>query len=292
MIFALPHSYGEERNQRTWSRFDTPQMAMGECYENKRDAILANYIRFAEDVDQGDALTFHEPYALAAGSMDGNAPAGSNEIDLAADLASSTIMTNGLWLTLSDYDTDTDLRETRGYGSIRAIDTAPTPDVVRRGTVINYTKRKLYVIWHTDDGNLDVALADATTSFSITLPWLFEKVSAATQTVFAYAQQAAKQKDFGLVQNNGRGVVKVASAVAARDVLYPTATAGQLDDELPATIHGPASATAVHAATVAGEVIEALIHAPPISKEPFYPEAFLRGQRRPGEDQFNLSATA
>lgn len=276
-IFALPHSYGEERKDRTWSVFDKPQMEMGECFRVERDQMDAQYVRFAEDVDQGDALTVKtDLLSITAGASDGNIVAGTNKITFAAASTLATMISNGLWTN------DSDLKEMRGYALLRAIDTAPTPDVVRRGIVTDFTATSFDVIWDTDDGRLDVALADATTSFTLTAPWLVEKAGA-TDVVVAYAQRASKSKEYALVLVDGVGYNKANAAVAAGAPLYPAGADGEVDDEAGGTQPEPPTSYALTVGTLADEVIWAKVKAFGISKVPFFPESFLRSHRRPGE---------
>lgn len=279
MIFALPHTMSEERGQGTWSLFDKPQMEMGECYNAKRDNLFASYVRFGEDVTEGDGLKSKLPLLdIAAGAANGNIAAGTKVINFAAASTLSTMISAGL------FTNDTDLKEMRGHALLWARDSAgPT---ARLGIVTDFTDTRLDVIWKTADGTLDVALADATTSFQLSAPWIVEKAHG-TDTIVGFAQVDAKAKEYGLILYKGYGSVKGTEAVTAGDTLSPAGTdateEGEVEGGEGASITEPIIGTALTKSGADGELFWADAQARPISKIPFFADPFLRGTKRPGE---------
>lgn len=273
MIFAQTHSFAEKRGDGLWSRHDEPQMELGEAFNAQRDNVYTSYIRYGEDVEVGDLLkSKSDLLALtSAGVLDGDLAVGTKKIPLAAASTLSSIISGGLFTDA------TDLKEMRGHALLRAVDTAGS---TRRGIVIGIKAQSLDVIWLTDDGTLDVAMADATTSIELQAPWILEKAGA-TDHVVAVSQAAGKAKEFGLVLYCGFGAIKAGAAVVAGAPLRPVA-GGEADDETGGTQPEAVIASALTAGAN-DEVIWANIDCKPISKIPFQADPFLRGTKRPGE---------
>ena len=276
-IFAIPHTFSMNRTDGIWSRHDDPQMELGECYYSEKDAVKTCYIRYGEDVAVGDALTSRAVLqALAAGAGSGDLAVGTDVIEFPSGTF-TTLLNDGLFT--NDYN----LRELRGHALLSAYDSAgPTS---RQAIVISIKANELKVIWLTPKGTLDVALADATTKFDLSAPWILDKAEPG-QDVVAIAQVAGEAKEFGLVLSDGLGRIQANNAIAAGATLYVTEAGstdeGEVDD--PATAQVQASiGRSLTPATARGELIWAHLWCKPISKIPYQSAPFFRGTRRPGE---------
>ena len=278
-IFGLPSIF--EEGYKTLH--DEPKQALGSCYVSNTDDTALVYVRFSEDVEEGDSVqmksTLYTKTNLSPQTDGGSvyAPAGSQKITE----HDATYLTDLAGLppepTLRDYAY---IHITSGTG------------VGQEGYITNYTDKVLNIHWYdTDDGTLKTAL-DETSDYIIWAPWYQKKANANS----ASAAQApvngvvlarrAKKDQYGLIGVEGDFRVKVQEAVLAGDVLIPVVTlanAGENHKADAADVPNAFATVQVHANPLADETVLArsTVYAEKISIVEEIAESQIRSFDRP-----------
>ena len=267
---------------------DEPIVALGGCFMSNVDDVLMTFVRFSEDVTEGDAVrtkySHLEPADDAANSFrDANdeiVPAGSTYVDV----------TGANFLTaLAGFPSEPTHRD---YAKIAIIG---GDGAGQRGYITHYTNTRLNVRWYdTDDGTLKTAIGNdgnsgisSTSLFSIYAPWYVERAfsdaaAAAKGTVNGIVlARSAKKDQYGFVGVEGDFPVKVTAAVTAGNVLIPAVTAQQGEGALPDAADLVDAYATVHHAGAANALVEATVYCKKISIVREIAEGLVRGFDRP-----------
>ncbi|MCY3739898.1 MAG: hypothetical protein OXH00_02640 [Candidatus Poribacteria bacterium] len=267
---------------------DDPIVALGGCFMSNVDDVLMTFVRFSEDVEEGDAIrTKYDhlaPADNAANSFrDANdeiVPAGSTYVD---------VMDANFLTALAGIPDEPTLRDYAKI-AIRSGDGAG-----QRGYITHYTNTRLNVRWYdTDDGTLKTAIGNdgnsgitSTSLFSIYAPWYVERAfsdaaNATEGTVNGIVlARSAKANQYGFVGVEGDFPVKVNVAVDAGDILIPALTASQGEGETPAAADVIDAYATVQHAGVANTLVEATVYCRKISIVREIAESLVRGFDRP-----------
>ena len=214
-IFGLPAIF--EKGFR--DLHDEPQAVLGQCYMSNRDDLLLCYVRFAEDVDEGECLRSK----LALYSKNNISPKTDGGTDFPA-AGSTTIQEHdaNYETALAGIPKDSPLR---AFGKISIVGGAGAG---QRGYITHYTNKVLNVRWYSPstDSALAVALA-SNSDYVIWAPWYMEKAAtnalAATSGIAnAVAVTDAKKDKYGFVGVDGDLPVRIGSiSVSPNSLLIP-----------------------------------------------------------------------
>lgn len=278
-IFGLPAIF--EKGER--DVHDEPRQALGSCYIPNTDDTTLCYVRFAEDVTEGDVIrTKYAHYSKTNLSPQTNggsvyAPAGTqiiteHDATYEASLNGSSENQIPPEPTLRDY---AKIAITDGTG------------VGQRGYITHYTNKVLNIRWYdTDDGTLKTAL-DGTSDYEIFAPWLVEKAfaDAASATEAAtngiVLARSAKAGQYGLVGVEGDFPVRVNATVDAGDVLIPAVVAQKGRAEPAVAADAPNSFATTQHAGAAGQLVECTVRCEKISIVREVAESLIAGTPRP-----------
>ena len=292
MIMALPNTF--EKGIR--SVHDEPKEVLGEIYHSARFNAFYTYVRFAEDVEVGDAV--RTKYGLykkdnlspitSGGSVYANA--GTREItehdaNFLTSLQDAGVPRVPNWRDM----TEIFINNGAGFG--------------QHGVVQEFNAKTLNILWYSDvaatkglytDGRLTTALG-ADTDYIITAPWLVEKTGNTTDAddlgdVNGIVIVPAKKHQYALIAHCSTEFVKVSSAVKAGQMLYVTETGAteEGEGEVPAAtatlprIRVKPYATCLHD-TPANNLVRANVYCTPIAIVPDLTRQSVRGFRRPGK---------
>lgn len=272
-IFGLPSIF--EDGYKTLH--DAPQQALGSCYILNTDDIELSYVRFSEDVKEGDCVrTKFDHYTNTDMS-----PETSGGTDFPVAGSQKISENDATYLTSLAGIPDEPTR--RDYAKIAI--TGGTGDG-QRGYITHYTNKVLNIRWYdTDDGTLETAL-DATSDYAIWAPWYMERAFAdaasATKGVVNGIVLSDAQKDqYGLIGVVGDFPVNVDEAVTAGDFLIPDVTANQGQGvKLSAADIVPPYAVVNHTSAV-DKLAEATVFCKRISVVREIAESLIRGTPRP-----------
>lgn len=218
-IFGIPAIF--ERGYR--DVHDEPKAALGACYVSNEDEVEISYVRFSEDVKEGDCVQIkydhYEKANLSPQSSGGSiyAPAGSQKIT-EHDATYET--------SLAGFPKEPTLRD---YALIRVIGGTGRGQM---GYITNYTNKVLNIHWYDkNDGTLKTAL-DGTSDYTIWAPWYVKKaVSNHASTPVrgsvngVVLARSAKKDEYGFIGVKGDFPIRLAaagSAVDPGDYVIPT----------------------------------------------------------------------
>lgn len=287
--------------------FDEPKVALGGCFVSNVDDVLISYVRFAEDVKEGDLIQTKYNHFAPADDAAGSFRNANDEI-IAAGTQKVEITGAAFKTSLAGFPEEPTLRD-YAIIAIRAGDGAG-----QRGYITHYTDTVLNVRWYdTDDGTLKTAIGNsgnsgitATSLFSIYAPWYVRKaVSNATGLNGANKNatrgtvngvvlaRSAKKDQYGFVGVEGDFPVKVGEDVAAGDVLVPGVGTGAgigykiTRPDADSTADGdaiPPFATVNHALDVSAssdDLVEATVYCRKLSIVREIAESLIEGTPRP-----------
>lgn len=282
MITALPKTFEEGIR----SIHDDPQMALGEYYHSNDLAIHTSYVRFAEDVNVGDAVrTKFGLYSKTNISTETNGgstyPAKGSMQITEHDATYETSLADGLTLKPA-------LPRKPDYRDYAKIAIVGGTGAGQHGILQDYTNKILNILWYDTDGlyktgRLTTALGSST-DYVIWAPWYVEQCDGPGITN-GVSLVKAKKGQYGLIIWCGDELVKVTDAVTAGTTLYVDPAdddAGQAGIP-PATVAGvrPGAFATAHHAGAADSLVQATIYAKPISIVPELPRGQVRGFARP-----------
>lgn len=274
-VFGLPAIF--EEGEKTIH--DKPQMALGACFGSNTDDTMLTYVRFAENVQEGDVMrTKLDHYTKSNLSPKTN---GGTDFPAAGSQVISEHDANYL-TSLAGIPPEPNKRD---YAIIAI--TGGT-GAGQRGYITHYTNKVLNIRWYdTDDGTLKTALA-ADSDYVIYAPWYFAEATAnadaaarASVNGIVLARSALKDQ-YGLVGVEGNFPVVVGEDVVAGDVLIPghvSATRGEAMKASAADVPR-AFATAQHAGP-ANNLVECTVYCEKISIVREMAEGLIRGFDRP-----------
>lgn len=268
MIFALDQT--SEKGYR--EIHDEPAHRLGEWWLSKRMNKCLYYVKFAEDLREGDAVrTKYIVYAKA--NMSPRTLAGS---DYPAAGTSVIYEHDANYLTqLAGIPPNP---TTHDYAMIAITSGA---GVGQRGYIESYSDKQLNIRWYEKGGVLRSPLGSST-DYVIYAPWYVEKGDARTgggptlNGIVVSTDDEAKKDKYGWIVNHGRAPVRVSVAVTAGQQLYignTTATEGE-GEPIAATDVGDAFATAEHA-TDADTLVECQVYCKPLSIIDNIPDEFI-----------------
>ena len=257
---------------------DEPKVALGGCFVSNVDDVKLSYVRFSEDVEEGDTVrTKFDHYTktnLSPQTSGGSvyAPAGTQRIKEHDATYKTSLAGIPEEPTLRDY---AKIAITDGTGA------------GQRGYITHYTDKVLNIRWYdTDDGTLKTAL-DETSDYAIWAPWYVERAfsdaAAATTGIVngVVLARSAKKDQYGFIGVEGDFPVQVNVAVEAGDFLIPALTTDQGEGEkLAAADVVPPYAT-VHHTGAANALVEATVYCKPISIVREIAESRIAGTPRP-----------
>lgn len=277
-VFGLPSIF--EEGYKTLH--DAPQQALGSCYILNTDDVELSYVRFSEDVKEGDCVrTKFNHYTNTDMS-----PETSGGSDFPAAGSQKITENDATYLTsLAGIPEEPTLRDHAKISIVGGTGAG------QRGYITHYTNKVLNIRWYdTDDGTLKTAL-DATSDYAIWAPWYVERAFSnadpATEgaVVNGIVLADAKKDQYGLIGVIGDFPVKVSEDVAAGDFLIPDVTANQgqgrvkLENDVM-----QAYATVNHALDVSAatdDLVEATVFCKRISVVRQIAESLIRGTPRP-----------
>lgn len=273
-IFGLPSIF--EEGYKTLH--DAPKQDLGSCYVMNTDDTTLVYVRFAEDVQEGDAVRMkfnHYEKSNLSPQADGGsvyAPAGSQKITEHDATYETSLAGIPKEPTLRDYAL---IRVVGGTGA------------GQEGYITHYTNKVLNIRWYDqDDGTLKTAL-DATSDYAVWAPWYVERAysNAAAATIGPVngivLTRSAKKDQYGLIGVEGNFRVRVDEAVAAGDILIPDLTANQGQGVKPGADDTVQPYATVHATAAADSLVRATVYAQKISIVEEIAESQVRGFERP-----------
>lgn len=281
MIMALPNTF--EKGIR--SIHDEPKMDLGEIYHSARFNTFYTYVRFAENVEVGDAVRTKYNLLDRGPSTSRVAAKGSRQI----------IEADATFLTTLE---DAGVPRIPNWRDMTEIYIDGNTGVGQHGVVQQFNNTTLNVLWYSNDpatrglytdGTLDTALANDS-NYVITAPWLVEKTGNTTPAddlgdVNGIVIVPAKKHQYGLITHCSTDFVKVSGAVKAGQMLYvdEVGTTDEGEGEVPAAApRFKPYATCLHAAA-ANTLVRANVYCTPISIVPDLSHQAARGFRRPGK---------
>ncbi|MXZ00207.1 hypothetical protein F4Y93_05990 [Candidatus Poribacteria bacterium] len=258
--------------------FDDPIVALGGCFMSNVDDVLMSYVRFSEDVEEGDAIRIKYDHYTKSNIS----PETSGGSDYPAAGSQKISENDATYLTsLSGLPPEPTFRD---YAKIAI--TGGT-GAGQRGYITHYTNKVLNIRWYdTDDGTLETALG-SDSDYAIYAPWYVERgfsdASNATEgTVNGIVlARSAKANQYGFVGVEGDFPVKVSAAVDAGDILIPALTAEQGEGVVPDASDVPPPYATVHHAGAANALVEATVYCRKISIVREIAESLVRGFARP-----------
>ncbi len=265
---------------------DKPIVALGGCFVSNVDDVIMSFVRFSEDVKEGDAIrTKHilgtTMPVFAASQI---VAAGTQKIEIAA---------GGLKTALAGIPEEPTLRD---YAKIAI---TGGDGAGQRGYITHYTDTVLNMRWYDkNDGTLKTAIGHqgnsgitATSTLVIWAPWYVERAfsdaaNATEGTVNGIVlARSAKKDQYGFVGVEGDFPVRVNVDVDAGDILIPALTAAQGEGTVPdASDVPPPYATVHHALDVSAasdDLVEATVYCRKISIVREIAESLVRGTPRP-----------
>ena len=164
-VFGLPAIF--EEGEKTIH--DKPQMALGACFGANVDDVLYTYVRFAENVQEGDVMRTKLDHYTKSGLS----PKTSGGTDFPA--AGSQIISEHDATYLTSLAGIPPEPSNRDYAIIAITGGAGAG---QRGYITHYTDKVLNVRWYdTDDGTLKTALG-SNSNYVIYAPWYFAQAAA------------------------------------------------------------------------------------------------------------------
>ena len=273
-VFGIPTIFEDDYRDV----HDEPIVALGGCFVSNVDEVAISFVRFSEDVKEGDAVrTKYDHYTKTNLS-----PETSGGSDYPAAGSQKISEHNAAYLTsLAGIPEEPTLRD---YAKIAI--TGGT-GAGQRGYITHYTNKVLNIRWYdTDDGTLKTALG-ATTDYAIYAPWYVERAfsdgSNATEgTVNGIVlARSAKKDQYGFIGVEGDFPVKVTGTVDAGDILIPALTAEQGEGDVPDAADVIGAYATVHHAGAANALVEATVYCKKISIVREIAESLVRGTPRP-----------
>lgn len=256
---------------------DKPIVALGSCFVSNVDDVLISYVRFSEDVEEGDAVRIKYDHYTKTNLS----PETSGGSDFPAAGSQKISEHDATYLTsLSGFPEEPTLRD---YAMIRIIGGTGEG---QEGYITHYTNKVLNIRWYdTDDGTLKTAL-DATSDYTIWAPWYVERaysdaINATEGTVSGIVlARTAKKDQYGFVGVEGDFRVQVYTAVDAGDILIPSPF-HRGEGERPAAADVIPPYATVHTAGAADSLVRATVYARKISIVEEIAESQIRGFPRP-----------
>ena len=293
MITALPGTFEEGIR----SIHNEPVMALGEYYHSNDLNIDTTYVKFAEDVEVGDAV--RTKYALYSQSALSPMVSGGSDYTPAKSTViqehDATYLTSLAGIPPKpDWRDFAEIHITGGTGA------------GQHGIIQDYTNKILNILWYSNDSNTQGAYTDgllttalgSDTSYVIEAPWYVEKADG-PGIVNGVVLAKAKKDEYGLILCRGIDLVKVGEVVTAGQRLYVdsentdantegegfvpalrTDSIANLQADIVGKLLTEPYATALHAGA-ANSLVKSFVKATPISIVPELPREQARSFPRP-----------
>ena len=278
-VFGLPVIF--EKGYR--DVHEKPRVTLAGCYVSNTDDVKLSYIRFAEDMAEGDTVRIKYNHYTKT-DLSPKTSGGSDFPAAGSQVISEHDATYLASLNGSDEKELPPEPTLRDYAKIAITGGAGAG---QRGYITHYTDKVLNIRWYdTEDGTLETALT-ATSDYAIYAPWYVERAfsdaaSATEGTVNGIVlARSVKKGEYGFVGVEGDFPVQVNVAVDAGDLLIPGLTANQGEGEVLTAEDTPPPYATVHHAGAADSLVEATVYCKPVSIVREVAESLIRGFDRP-----------